>query len=297
MYPENHDDTSPLFRAGTVRNSNKEGAGVDALAQKKIQRVVVKVGSNTLTTADKALDRRYIAALVDQLGECVHAGIEIVLVTSGAIAAGCEVLGWHRRPADMAGLQAAASVGQVALIEAYATEFGRRQLNVGQVLLTRGDLEDETSYQHAHDTFERLLAVGALAVVNENDTVAVEEICFGDNDALAALVGVMLCADMVVILTDVDGLYEENPRTYPQASRIERICGSADERLARITAGSEGSGLGSGGMKSKLEAACRLADVGVTTVLCDGRAANAVVDAVLDGRPHGTVFVPDEAEV
>ncbi|MDR1413285.1 MAG: glutamate 5-kinase, partial [Actinomycetes bacterium] len=212
-------------------------------------RVVVKVGSNTLTTQHGRLDRRYVASLVDQISECVHTSHEVVLVTSGAIAAGLEVLGADTRPGadDIAGLQAAASVGQVALIEAWASEFGRRGLNIGQVLLTRSDTENEVSYAHACATFERLLSLGAVPVVNENDTVAVEEIRYGDNDALAALVAQMIGATLVVVLTDVEGLYDNDPRTIAGARLIERVRGVDDELLARVHVDEMGSGLGSGG--------------------------------------------------
>jgi len=257
------------------------------------KRIVVKVGSNTLATAAGSLDHRYIASLVDQLSELSTMGCEVVLVTSGAVAAGRGVLGLAERPEDTATLQAAASIGQVALVETYASEFGRRRLTIGQVLLTRADLETEVSYGHARDTFERLLCLGAIPVVNENDTVAVEELelCFGDNDSLAAQVARMIKADMVIFLTDVEGLYDDNPHLNPDACLIEQISAVDDELIAQVRSGADRASLGSGGMKSKLEAARMLLKDNITTVLCDGREANVVVDAV-KGAPHGTVITP-----
>jgi glutamate 5-kinase len=255
----------------------------------KAKRIVVKVGSNTLATATGSLDHRYIASLVDQLSELSALGCEVVLVTSGAVAAGREVLGLMQRPEDTATLQAAASIGQVALVETYASEFGRRRLTIGQVLLTRADLENETSYGHARDTFERLLGLGAVPVVNENDTVAVEELCFGDNDSLAAQVAAMIGADMVVFLTDVQGLYDDNPHLNSEACLIEQLNAVDDEMIEGVRSGAGNSTLGSGGMKSKLVAARALLESGIMTVLCDGREANVVVDAV-KGTPHGTVI-------
>jgi len=253
------------------------------------KRIVVKVGSSTLTTAEGSLDHRYIASLVDQLSELSRRGCEVVLVTSGAVAAGREVLGLAERPEDTATLQAAASIGQVALVETYASEFGRRRLTIGQVLLTRADIEDAVSYGHARDTFERLLGLGSIPVVNENDTVAVEELCFGDNDSLAAQVARMIDADMVVFLTDVGGLYDDNPHLNPDACLIEQLGAIDDGLIAQVRSKADRASLGSGGMQSKLEAARMLLADNITTVLCDGRDANVVVDAV-GGTPHGTVI-------
>jgi len=251
------------------------------------ERIVIKVGSNTLTNNHNELDHHYIATLADQIAELKKEGHEVVLVTSGAIAAGLEVLHLNERPQDMPTLQACASVGQVALVEMYGAHFGRRGSAVGQILLTKNDTENKVAYAHAHDTFERLLALDAVPIVNENDTVAVEEIAFGDNDTLAALVAVMIDADHVVILTDIDGLYDRDPSKYPDAQRVMKVSEVTDEMLG--SAGEPGSQLGSGGMVTKLEAARTLMDSNITMTLCDGRCANAVVDAV-KGKSNGTVF-------
>lgn len=254
-----------------------------------LKRIVVKVGSNTLTNDAGAIDRRYIASLADQLAELGHLGHQLVLVSSGAIAAGRERLGLTRRPDDMATLQAAASIGQVDLIETYAAEFGRRGVTIGQVLLTRADTEHELSYGHACDTFEKLLELGSIPIVNENDTVAIDEICFGDNDTLAALVARMIKADMLVILTDVAGLYDEDPNLNPEAKVVPCLTEVKDELLAETSAGGDAQSLGSGGMRSKLQAAQVLLQADIATVLCDGRRANVIVDA-LEGDPKGTLI-------
>ena len=251
------------------------------------ERIVIKVGSNTLTDTQGRLDHHFIATLVDQIADLRNSGHEIVLVTSGAIAAGLEALRLDERPADMPTLQACASIGQVALVEMYGAHFGRRGFPIGQVLLTKNDTENEVAYAHARDTFERLLALGAVPIVNENDTVAVEEIAFGDNDTLAALVAVMIGADTVIILTDIDGLYDRDPNRYPDAVRLSCVSEITDEMIAE--AGAAGSNLGSGGMRTKLEAGKTLLESGITMTVCDGRCANSVIDAV--GRSGtGTVF-------
>jgi glutamate 5-kinase len=174
----------------------------------------------------------------------------------------------------------------------YGAQFGRRGLSIGQVLLTKNDTENTIAYAHAHDTFERLLALGAVPIVNENDTVAVEEIAFGDNDTLAALVAVLIDADHVVILTDIDGLYDRDPTRFADAKRVESVSEVTDAMIH--DAGEAGSTLGSGGMRTKLEAARTLLEHGITMTLCDGRGANCVTDAVT-GTSDGTVFSNDPA--
>jgi len=250
-------------------------------------RIVIKVGSNTLTNDQNELDHYFIATLVDQIADLKKDGHEVVLVSSGAIAAGLDIIGLTGRPEDMPTLQACASIGQVALVELYGAHFGRRGFCIGQVLLTKNDTEDKVAYAHARDTFERLLELGSVPIVNENDTVAVEEIAFGDNDTLAALVAVMIEADHVVILTDIDGLYDRDPHRFPQAERLSMVGEITDAMLA--VAGEAGSALGSGGMRTKLDAGKTLLEHGITMTLCDGRKANCVLDAVY-GKSTGTVF-------
>jgi glutamate 5-kinase len=211
------------------------------------------------------------------------------MVTSGAIAAGLGRLGMSERPHDMPSLQAAASVGQVALIECYAALFAERGVTVGQVLLTRHDTGHREAYLHARDTLERLIELHAVPIVNENDTVAVDEIRFGDNDTLAALVATMAGADLVVLLSDIEGLYDADPRIASEARLLDRVDELTDDLVA--AAGGSGSEQGSGGMATKVEAARVLMKAGIPLVICDGRRQGVVVDAV-EGRSCGTVFSP-----
>jgi len=258
------------------------------------RRIVIKVGSSTLAGDGVGIDRAYVRDLCAQIAQVHGDGAQVVLVSSGAIAAGLERLGMTARPADMPSLQAAASVGQVALVETYAVMFGEQGLAVGQVLLTRHDTGHREAYLHACDTLERLMSLGVVPVVNENDTVAVDEIRFGDNDTLAALVATMVHADLVVLLSDIEGLYDKDPRTTEQPRLVDYV-DEWDESIA-AAAGGVGSGVGSGGMTTKVEAARALMRAGVHMVICDGRRPNVIVDAVA-GKPVGTAFAGGEAAV
>lgn len=251
------------------------------------RRVVVKVGSSTLTAQHGGLDRAYVDSLVGQIVRLRERGVEVVLVTSGAISAGVQALGMSGRPTDMPSLQATASVGQVQVLGMYAALFAARNVTVGQVLLTRHDTSHRQAYLHGRDTLERLLALGVVPVVNENDTVAVDEIRFGDNDTLAALVATMVRADLVVLLTDIEGLYDADPRTASEARLLEHVDELTEDVIA--AAGGAGSAIGSGGMMTKVDAAKVLRKAGIPMVVCDGRRADAVVDAV-SGVPVGTFF-------
>ena len=235
------------------------------------RRLVVKVGSSSLTTAAGGLDAGRLDALVDALSGRVG---ELVLVSSGAIAAGLAPLGLAKRPRDLATQQAAASVGQSALVQCYASAFGRHGRTVGQVLLTADDVVRRAHYRNAQRTLDRLLALGVVPVVNENDTVANEEIRFGDNDRLAALVAHLVRADALVLLSDVDGLYDGDPRR-PGATLLPEVLGQHD--LEGVTVGGAGSSLGSGGMSSKVDAAGMATGAGVTVLLTSAaRAAEAL---------------------
>ena len=257
------------------------------------RRIVIKIGSSTLACADGGLDRVLAADLARQIAGLRADGWQPVLVTSGAIAAGFRALGMESRPTDMPSLQASASVGQVAVLGMYAELVAAQAIPVGQVLLTRHDTKDRQAYLHARDTFDRLLALGAVPVVNENDTVAVDEIRFGDNDTLAALVAVMIGADLVVLLSDIEGLYSADPRVDAEAELLEHVAELTEQVLA--AAGGAGSVLGSGGMTTKVEAAKVLMKAGIPMVVCDGRRENVVADAA-EGKPVGTFFAGgDEA--
>jgi glutamate 5-kinase len=248
------------------------------------KRVVVKVGSSSLTTLPGGLDSARLSALVDVLGAVRADGREVVLVSSGAIAAGLAPLGIEGRPRDLATAQAAASVGQLRLVQTYADAFARHEITVGQVLLTADDLTRRGHYRNARQTVERLLTLGVLPVVNENDTVATEEIRFGDNDRLAALVAHVARADALVLLSDVDGVYDGDPRTGP-ARLVDTVSGPAD--LAAIALGSaRRNGVGTGGMATKVEAALIASQAGVPVVVT----STAQAAAALNGEPVGTLF-------
>jgi glutamate 5-kinase len=246
------------------------------------RRIVVKVGSSSLTTAAGGLDRDRVDALVDALA---GTSAEVVLVSSGAIAAGLAPLGLPRRPRDLATQQAAASVGQGLLMRAYTDSFGRFGRVAGQVLLTVDDVTRRAHYRNAYRTLRRLLDLGAVPVVNENDTVATEEIRFGDNDRLAALVAALVHADLLVLLSDVDGLYTGNPAA-PGSRRIQEIT-DFETDLAGVAVGRTGrAGVGTGGMVTKVEAARIAAYSGIPVVLTAAPHAAAAIS----GDEVGTLF-------
>ncbi len=251
------------------------------------RRVVVKVGSSSLTTTHGGLDPDRVDALVDVLAPA-HAGDDdIVLVSSGAIAAGLAPLGIARRPRDLATQQAAASVGQGLLVHRYAERFARHGVVAGQVLLTADDVTRRSHYRNAYRTFARLRDLGAVPIVNENDTVATTEIRFGDNDRLAALVAHLVHADLLVLLSDVDGLHDGDPRR-PGVRRIADVHGQSD--LEGVTLGrAGGEGMGTGGMVTKVEAARIATGAGIPVVLTTAsRVAEALAGAAVGTRFHPT---------
>jgi glutamate 5-kinase len=251
-----------------------------------MSRVVVKVGSSSLSSAAGGLDGDRVDALVDALAAARGRGDEIVLVSSGAIAAGLAPLGLTRRPRNLATQQAAASVGQGALIARYAERFVHHGLVVGQVLLTADDVTRRTHYRNAYQTFARLLELGVVPIVNENDTVATSEIRFGDNDRLAALVSHLVHADLLVLLSDVDGLYDGDPRG-ADAQLVADVHGESDIAALDIVRPSE-SAIGTGGMVTKIEAARIATGAGIPVILTSAPQAAAA----LSGNPVGTRFHP-----
>lgn len=257
----------------------------------KARRVVVKIGTALLTGNTTTVDRRFILKLCGAVGQLRAQGREVVLVTSGAIGAGCGVLGYTTRPASLPERQACASAGQVELMKLYAQAFRRLRppRGVGQLLLTRDCLVDRSRYLNVRNTLRTLLRRGAVPVINENDTVSVEEIRFGDNDTLSALLAGVAEADLLVILTDVPGLMDADPRTRPHARVIHTVDAISPEieAAARPT----GSFLGTGGMVSKLAAARIGLASGFSVVLAGGRDP-AVLLEVLAGREVGTWFRP-----
>jgi len=262
-------------------------AGADAIrtALSTARRLVVKVGSSSLARADTGLDLERLRSLVSVLAARQAGGSEIVLVSSGAIAAGLEPLGLRRRPADMAQLQAAAAVGQGILVSAYTQAFAEFGIRVAQVLITKQDLSRKSSYSNALRTFGALTRLGVVPIVNENDTVATREIHMGDNDHLAALVAELVRADALVLLSDVDGLYTAHPSS-PGAERVSYVARVADLDVDTEQLGS--SGVGSGGMTTKVEAARLATAAGIPVVVARWDQAGEV----LSGAEVGTVFAP-----
>ncbi len=255
------------------------------------RRTVVKIGSSSLTR-NGAIDHARIAALADAIGARVSAGHQVLLVSSGAIATGMGPLGLAKRPRDLATQQAAASVGQGLLIARYTEAFKAHGLGVGQVLLTADDLMRRGHYRNAQRTLDRLLELGMVPVINENDTVATDEIRFGDNDRLAALVAHVCRASALILLSDVDGLYDGDPRKAraghgTSARKIDTVSGPAD--LEQVKAGKTGaSGVGRGGMSTKVDSALIATAAGIPTVL----AAAADAARALAGQLTGTYFAP-----
>jgi glutamate 5-kinase len=252
--------------------------------------VVVKVGSSSITTAEGRIDDDRVVALADALAARAAAGTQVVLVSSGAIAAGLAPLGLPRRPRDLATQQAAASVGQGLLVARYSAAFARHGVRSGQILLTADDLMRRAHYRNAQRTLGRLLELGVLPIVNENDTVATEEIRFGDNDRLAALAAHVVRAAALILLSDVDGLYDVDP-SHRGARRITHVLSRND--LDGVTLGHAGPGagarVGTGGMVTKVEAAMIATEAGIPTVLASAEQAVAA----LAGEPVGTYFAPD----
>lgn len=251
---------------------------------KKSKRWVVKIGSSLVTNNGLGLDTEAISHWTEQIVGLQNAGHQVVLVSSGAVAEGVARLGLATRPVEVHLQQAAAAVGQMGLVQAYESCFQRHNVHTAQILLSHEDLSDRTRYLNARSTLTTLLEMGVVPVVNENDTVATEEICFGDNDTLAALVANLVNADLMVILTDQDGLFSEDPRKNPAATLVSHAA-AGDENLAAMA--SEGSSLGRGGMMTKLSAAKLAARSGSGTLIANGSVDN-ILHRVAQGEALGT---------
>ena len=265
-------------------------AGRAALA--KANTWVVKIGSALLTSDGQGIDARGIDGWCQQIAALAAAGRRVALVSSGAVAEGCRRLGYASRPGTVRELQAAAAAGQAGLVEAYARAFQRHGLNTGQVLLTHDDLANRERYLNARATLTTLLDLGVIPIVNENDSVATDEIKLGDNDTLAGLVANLLAADALVLLTDRDGLREADPRLCPDAPLVPEAA-AADPRLDAMAGGGSGR-LGRGGMVTKLAAARLAALSGTSTVIADGNAPD-VLSRTARGEAAGTLLTADVA--
>jgi glutamate 5-kinase len=244
-------------------------------AEARAGRTVVKVGSSLVTNDGRGLDLDAIARWASQVAALRAAGHQVLLVSSGAIAEGMQRLGWTRRPQQVHELQAAAAVGQMGLAQAYETGFGALGMRTAQVLLTHADLADRARYLNARSTLLTLLQLGVVPVINENDTVVTDEIKFGDNDTLGALVTNLVDADLLVILTDQAGLFDADPRRVPGAQLVARA--AAGDPALETYAGGAGSSIGRGGMLSKVLAAKRAARSGASTVIASGREPDVLV--------------------
>jgi glutamate 5-kinase len=238
-------------------------------------RIVVKVGSSLVTNDGQGLDREAVAHWAQQIAALRRIGKEVILVSSGAIAEGMARLGWSKRPTTMHDLQAAAAVGQMGLAQAYETAFSAHNLRTAQILLTHEDLSNRQRYLNARSTLFALLRLGVVPIVNENDTVATDEIAVGDNDTLGALVTNLLEADALIILTDQRGLFEADPRRDPNARFVSHA--KAGDPALEAMAGGTGSGIGKGGMLTKILAAKRAARSGASTVIASGREQDVLI--------------------
>ncbi|MBW9149843.1 glutamate 5-kinase [Clostridium sp. CM028] len=254
---------------------------------KGVTKIVVKVGTSTLTHSTGLLNFKRIENLIRQLADIHNQGIQVVLVTSGAIGAGMGKLGFTVRPETIPEKQAAAAVGQGILIHMYEKFFSEYGKTIAQILLTKEDIVDNTRYLNAHNTFLTLLSQGVIPVVNENDAVIVDEIMFGDNDTLSAMVTSLIGADLLIILSDIDGLYDSNPRTNSDAKIIYNVSEITDE--IKESAEGVGSNLGTGGMATKIKAAEIVVAANASMIIAEGSEPNIIND-ILEGRDVGTLF-------
>jgi glutamate 5-kinase len=268
MRPENPRPLSPLSRR---------------------QRIVLKIGSNVIASRHLGLNESRVAQIAAAVLRLRRAGHEVLLVSSGAVLCGAEALGLDRTPTDLALKQAAAAMGQSRLMWAYEKHFAPLDIKIAQILLTRDDIANRTRFLNARNTLQTLLHHHVLPIINENDTVAVEEMKLGDNDSLAALTAHLVDAGLLILLSDVDGLYTADPRTTPSATRIP-VVEAVTEEIESLAGGTSDRG-GTGGMASKVKAAKNAAAAGVTTLILNGTEANAI-ERLMEGEALGTLFLP-----
>ncbi len=250
-------------------------------------RIVVKIGTSTLTHSTGNLNIRHVESICKVLSDLKNAGHEMILVSSGAIGMGVGKLSLRERPRDMAGKQAAAAVGQCELMYTYDKHFSEYGHVIGQILITGSDLQNEERHQNFNNTVNRLLEMGALPIINENDTVATDEIAVGDNDTLGAIVAVSMKADLLIILSDIEGLYTADPKKDPAATLISSVTEITEDMLS--SAGGAGSGLGTGGMQTKLSAAKLCMENGTDMVIASGDNPFLLYD-IAEGKSVGTRF-------
>ena len=257
---------------------------------KKVKRIVVKIGSGVLTAEESGIDPSFLDGLASEIAGLRAKGTEVVIVSSGAVAAGRQALGLPDRPKTLPQKQAAAAIGQSRLMRAYEEAFSGYELKVAQILLTRDDLANRRRFQNARGTLDTLLGCGIIPVINENDTVVVDELKFGDNDNLSALVTNLVEAQLLLIMTDIDGLYTADPRTDPGATLIHQV--RAITREMERGAGGTGTSVGTGGMATKLAAAKKVVKSGVAAIVCAGKVRGNLTRAMA-GEEVGTLFLPE----
>ena len=250
-------------------------------------RIVVKVGTSTLTHEAGRINIRRVECLCRVLSDLMNAGHELILVSSGAIGMGVGKLSLKEKPSDMPTKQAAAAVGQCELMYVYDREFSQYNHTIAQILITNSDVENEKNHNNFRNTVSRLLEFGALPIINENDTISTEEIEIGDNDTLGAIVATSVKADLLVLLSDIDGLYNKDPRKNPDAELIPEVCELTDEIMAMGEG--KGSSLGTGGMFTKLKAARITTNKGIDMIIANGDNPNILYD-IAEGKPVGTKF-------
>ncbi|MGF1581713.1 MAG: glutamate 5-kinase [Gemmataceae bacterium] len=253
------------------------------------QTIVVKVGTNVLTDDKGTLDQARICRIVDQLYRARQTGRKVLLVSSGAVGAGVGRLGIEKRPIDLRQLQACAAVGQSVMMRAYEVAFGRHGITTAQILLTAGDFDDRTRYLNTRNTIFTLLEWGVVPIINENDTVSVDEIRFGDNDQLAAMVTNLIQAPLLVLLSIVDGLFTADPKVDPAAKLLTTVP-QIDEKI-RAMAGDSQSLLGTGGMRTKIHAAHMVTSAGESVIMANGSSPQ-ILDRLFQAEPVGTLFLP-----
>ncbi len=259
----------------------------------RAKRIVVKVGSGVLT-ADQHLNIKAIRSVSRQISKLLDKGIEVILVSSGAMASGVHKVGFSCRPHDIPGRQAVAAVGQASLILAYEKAFERYHKKVAQILLTRDDLSNRRRYLNARNTIQTLLSWKVIPIINENDTVVIEEIKFGDNDNLSAMITLLMDADILINLTDIDGLYTKDPRTNPDAELIP-VISTINRRIEKYASDIPGP-LGTGGMLSKIKAAKKVTSAGIPMIIAKGEEKN-VIRSLFSGKPLGSYFVPGKQKL
>ena len=256
------------------------------------KRIVIKVGTSTLTYDTGKINIRRMVKLCSVLADLHNSGREVVLVTSGAIGVGVGKLGLKERPKDIPGRQAAATVGQCELMFMYDKYFGEHGVKTGQLLITKSDIENDQRRVNLENTFEKLFEYGAVPIINENDSVATEEIVYGDNDSLSAIVAKLIHADALIILSDIDGLFDDNPNENPDARLIPVIREINDE--IRSLCGAAGTDRGTGGMVTKIHAAEIATGANIPTVIMNGEAPQDIYK-LIDGHSIGTIFLCKEA--